>query len=104
MQHVRGKTVVLVAILEKVFDDFNRPILQIQMEGGKTGREVPGIVDQIITLDFVTFDGGKPTRAFICTQPNPWNFPAKDRSGRLGQIEEPDLGKLITKLTKKKET
>jgi hypothetical protein len=39
-----------------------------------------------------------PIRAFICTSPNRWNFPAKDRSGRLEQIEEPHLGKLLTKL------
>ena len=29
---------------------------------------------------------------------NPWAYPAKDRSGCLEQIEEPHLGKLITKL------
>jgi hypothetical protein len=34
----------------------------------------------------------------VCTAPNPWNYPAKDRSGRLDQIEEPNLGKLIAKL------
>ena len=39
-------------------------------------------------------------RSFICTAPNPWRYPAKDRSGRLEQLEEPDLGKLISKLTK----
>jgi hypothetical protein len=38
-------------------------------------------------------------RAFVTTSPNPWGFPAKDRTGRLSQIEEPDLGKLLTKLT-----
>ena len=47
------------------------------------------------------FDGDNaPTRAFVCTQPNPWNYPAKDRSGRLSQIEEPHLGKLIDKITR----
>jgi hypothetical protein len=70
------------------------------MEGAKTARELPGIVDQIITMQFIDFGEGKPVRAFVCTQPNPWGWPAKDRSGRLDQIEEPDLGKLINKLTK----
>ena len=37
-------------------------------------------------------------RAFVCTNPNPWNYPAGDRSGRLEQVEEPNLGKLIAKL------
>ena len=68
------------------------------MEGGKTGRELPGIVDQIITMQLIDFGDGKPVRAFVCTSPNPWGYPAKDRAGRLEQIEEPHLGKLIAKL------
>ena len=69
------------------------------MEGAKTGRELPGIVDQIITMHWVDFGDGMPIRAFVCTAPNPWGYPAKDRSGRLEQIERPHLGDLITKLT-----
>jgi len=41
----------------------------------------------------------KNTRAFVCTNPNQWGYPAKDRSGRLEQIEPPNLGALIEKLT-----
>jgi hypothetical protein len=40
-----------------------------------------------------------PVRAFVCTNPNAWNYPAKDRSGRLEQFEPPHLGALIAKLT-----
>jgi len=40
----------------------------------------------------------KPVRAFVCTAPNPWNYPAKDRAGQLEQIEKPHLGELIAKL------
>jgi hypothetical protein len=98
LQHARGLNVIFVAILEKVIDDFNVATWQPQMEGGKTGRELPGIVDQIITLQFVDFGDGKAVRSFVCTSPNPWGYPAKDRSGRLEQIEEPHLGKLIDKL------
>jgi hypothetical protein len=98
LQHARGMNVVFVGILEKIVDDFNVQTWQLQIEGGKTGRELPGILDQIITLQFVDFDDGKPMRAFVCTSPNPWNFPAKDRAGRLEQVEEPHLGKLIAKL------
>jgi hypothetical protein len=100
LQHARSKHVVFVAILEKVTDEFNATTWQIQMEGSRTGRELPGIVDQIITMQWVDFgDGGPLTRAFICTQPNTWNYPAKDRAGRLEQIEKPHLGELIEKLT-----
>jgi hypothetical protein len=100
LQHARGLNVIFVAILEKVIDDFNMATWQPQMEGSKTGRELPGIVDQIITMQFVDFGDGKPVRTFVCTSPNPWGYPGKDRSGRLEQFEEPDLGKLINKLTK----
>jgi hypothetical protein len=98
IQHARPKHVVFVAILEKVVDDFNVATWQSQMEGQRTGRELPGIVDQIITMQWIDFGDKKPMRAFVCTSPNPWNFPAKDRAGRLEQIEEPHLGKLINKL------
>jgi hypothetical protein len=99
LQHARGKSVIFVAILEKVVDEFNRTEFQVQMEGAKTGRELPGIVDQIMTMQWINFGDGKPLlRAFVCTSPNPWGYPAKDRSGRLEQIEEPHLGKLIAKL------
>jgi len=100
LQHARTKAVVFIAILEKIVDEFNRSEWSIQMEGSKTGRELPAIVDQIITMQWVDFGDGKPVRAFVCTQPNPWGYPAKDRSGRLNEIEEPHLGKLIVKLTR----
>jgi hypothetical protein len=92
--------VILVGILERNVDDFNVATWQLQAEGSKTSRELPGIVDQIITYQFLDFSDGKPPlRGFVCTAPNSWGYPAKDRSGRLDQIEEPDLGKLLTKLT-----
>jgi len=52
-------------------------------------------------LDFG--DGKLLTRGFVCVSPNPWNYPAKDRSGRLDQVEAPDLGRLLAKLTRRKE-
>lgn len=99
LQHAREKNVVFVAVLEKVVDKFNRFIeWRPQLEGGKTGRELPAIVDQVITMNWVDFGDARPVRAFVCTVPNPWGYPAKDRSGRLEQLEPPDLGKLIAKL------
>jgi hypothetical protein len=54
----------------------------------------------VISYQFLDFGDGKPPmRGFVCTSPNVWAYPAKDRSGRLDQIEQPDLGKLLTKLT-----
>ena len=71
---------------------------RLQMEGQRVPREIPGIVDQLITMAAIDFGDGKPIRAFVCTSPNPWGYPAKDRSGKLEQIEPPDLGKLIAKI------
>jgi hypothetical protein len=99
LQRARGKAIVLVSILEKVIDDFGKAEWQPQFEGAKTGRELPGIVDEIITMQWIDFGDGVPVRAFVCASPNPWGYPAKDRSGRLEQIEEPHLGKLLAKLT-----
>lgn len=100
LQHARGKHVIFVGILEKVVDDFNVATWQLQAEGSKTGRELPGIVDQIITMQWVDYGDDKPpARAFVCTAPNPWNYPAKDRAGQLERIERPHLGELIAKLT-----
>jgi hypothetical protein len=98
LQHARAKNVIFVAVLEKATDEFNRSEWQVQLEGHKTGRELPAIVDQVITMQWIDFGDHKPTRAFVCNSPNVWGYPGKDRSGRLELIEEPDLGKLIAKL------
>jgi hypothetical protein len=100
LQHARMRTVVFVAVLEKNIDELNIASWQPQMEGAKTGRELPAIVDEIITMNWINFGDGKPpTRAFVCANFNQWGYPAKDRSGRLEQIEPPSLGGLIEKLT-----
>jgi hypothetical protein len=100
LQHARIRTVVFVAVLERHVDDLNVASWQLQLEGAKTGRELPAIVDELITMNWVNFGDGKPpARAFVCGNPNSWGYPAKDRSGRLEQIEPPNLGALIEKLT-----
>ena len=98
LQHARERAVIFVAVLEKNTDDLNISTWQPQIEGAKTGRELPAIVDEIVTMTWVDFGDRKPVRAFVCTNPNPWGYPAKDRSGRLDQIEPPNLGALIEKL------
>lgn len=98
LQHTRGKNVIFVGILENLKDEFNVTSWELQIEGSKTGKELPGIVDQIATMQFVDFGDGNRVRALICTQPNQFNYPAKDRSGRLEEVEEPHLGKWLAKL------
>jgi hypothetical protein len=100
LQRARRKTVVMVGILEDIRNDANLVVgWQPQLEGLKTGRELPGIVDELITYQWVKFGGdGKPTRSLVCVSPNAWSYPAKDRSGKLDTFEEPHLGKLLAKL------
>jgi hypothetical protein len=105
LQHSQ-KSVVVVGILEAVKDDFGRIEYVPQMEGSKTGRELPGIFDQVITGGMFVIENGQPVldfqkgtaRGFICHQQNGYGVPAKDRSGKLDAIEAPDLGALLKKI------
>jgi len=98
LQHTRAKNVWFVGILDEKLDDFNRRIFQPQIDGSKTGLELPGIVDEVLTMAEIKDESGAPYRAFVYQTINPWNFPAKDRSGRLDLIEEPHLGRLMAKI------
>lgn len=98
LQRTKSKIIVLTCALGQVTDDLNVTTWQLLTEGARTNRELPGILDEVITMQWLDFGDGKLTRAFVCTSPNQWNYPAKDRSGRLDQIEEPHLGKLLHKL------
>lgn len=114
LQHAPGKTVIFVGILERVVDEFNREHWQPQMEGGKAARELPGIVDQVISMSWFEPDGDpgstagtggwchEPSkgevRRLVCRAGNPYGLPAKDRSGRLDVSEPPDLGALLSRI------
>lgn len=98
LQHTRAKNIWFVGILDEKLDDFNRKVFSLQIDGSKTGLELPGIVDEVITMTELAGDDGEPYRAFVCQTINQWGFPAKDRSGRLAQIEEPHLGRLMEKI------
>lgn len=96
-QHARDLNVWLVGGLEEQTDEFSRRFWKPLIEGSKSANELPYIFDEIISMVEVQSEDG-PFRAFICSTPNQWGYPAKDRSGRLATIEEPNLGKLMTKI------
>jgi len=98
LQHTRGKNIWFVGILDQKLDDFNRKVFSPQIDGSKTGLELPGIVDQVITMTEIGGEDGAPQRGFVCQTLNPWGFPAKDRSGRLDMVEPPHLGQLMDKI------
>lgn len=97
LQH-SSKSIVVVGILDRVEDDLRRVFWEPQIEGSKTAKELPGIFDQVLTLQNFTAEDGTMYRAFVCQQQNPWGYIAKDRSGRLEQIEPPHLGNLMKKI------
>lgn len=105
-QHIPDKSVIVVGILDTTMDDFKRPVFEPQIEGGKAGRELPGIFDQIITGGLFDVSSGAPVldmikgteRGFVCQMANGFGLPAKDRSGRLAMVEAPDLGALLRKI------
>ena len=79
LQHAAGKTVIFVGVLEKVTDEFNAVTWQPQMEGSKAGRELPGIVDQVISMHLFAedekegwrLDEKATTRRLVCRSGNP---------------------------------
>lgn len=105
-QHIPGKNIIMVGILDETKDDFGRKEFSLQIEGGKAGRELPGIFDQIISGANFDVSTGSPVmdmqkgseRGFVCHLQNGYGLPAKDRSGRLAAIEAPDLGAILRKL------
>jgi hypothetical protein len=108
LQHAPMVNIVFVGILELEIDKFKRETWQPQMEGAKAGRELPGIVNNVVTMSWFDFTPAGPIhnpekgehRAFVCQKINPWSLPAKDRSGNLDLLEEPHLGKLIAKMNR----
>jgi hypothetical protein len=98
LQH-SSKSIIVVGILDKHEDDLRRVTWEPQIEGSKTGRELPGVFDQVISLvNMKSEDNKTQYRALVCQQQNPWGYPAKDRSGRLDLLEPPHLGQLIKKI------
>ena len=98
LQHTRARNVWFVGILDEKLDDFNRKVFVPQIDGAKTGLELPGVVDEVLTMAEVKDEDGAAYRAFVCLTLNPWGYPAKDRSGRLQLLEEPHLGRLMVKV------
>ena len=72
LQHTRGRNVWFVGILDEKFDDFNRRIFQPQIDGSKTGLELPGIReifdnvgDQVRLSELIASGHLVPPRTFV---------------------------------------
>jgi hypothetical protein len=106
LQHARGRNVIFVGILDEKLDDFNRKVFVPQIDGSKTGLELPGIVDQVVSMGLFSREGEKwrhdpergTERRLVCRAGNSFGLPAKDRSGRLDETEPADLAALLRKI------
>jgi len=97
LQHC-SKSIIMVGILDRQEDDLKRVVWEPQIDGSKTGRELPGVFDEVLTLANLKAEDGSLYRAFVCREQNPYGFPAKDRSGCLDLVEEPNLAKVLAKI------
>lgn len=100
-QHIPDKDIVFVGLLDTKVDEFNRTIHSMQIEGNKTAQELPGILDEVISMIISKDENGDMTRKFVCQTLNPSRYPAKDRSGCLDLMEEANLGNLLKKIKSK---
>ena len=97
-QHIPDKDVIFVGLLDSKTDDFNNTFWIPQIEGTKISVEIPGVLDEVISMIPHKNEHGQLERKFVCQTLNHGGFPAKDRSGRLDEIEDADLGKLLKKI------
>ena len=101
-QHIPDKDVIFVGLLDQKADDYNKTSWTPTIEGSKTAIELPGILDEVISMVAMKNEQGKLERKFVCHTLNANMYPAKDRSGCLNEIEEALLGKLLAKIKKGK--
>lgn len=91
-----GKNVYFSAKLEKSQDEMGRMLHAPSMPGNKVGQSLPYFFDEVLALRVERDADGNPQRALMCQSDGLWQ--AKDRSGKLGAWEAPDLGEIIKKI------
>lgn len=94
---IAGYHVYMSAKQERIKDDTTGTFInQPMMPGNKLAQAVPYLPDEVFKLDI---EGTGPNSyRLLRTQPDFMNT-AKDRSGVLSPVEEPHLGKIISKIT-----
>ncbi len=91
-----GRHVYMSAKLEKTADEMGRVLYAPSMPGNKTGQGLPYFFDEVLALRVEKDGDGVTQRALMCDSDGLWL--AKDRSGKLGAWEAPDLGAIIEKI------
>jgi hypothetical protein len=91
-----GRHVYMSAKLEKATDEMGRILYAPSMPGNKTGQSLPYFFDEVLALRVEKDADGNTQRAIMCDSDGLWL--AKDRSGKLGAWEAPDLGEIFAKI------
>lgn len=87
------KSVYFTAKLEKSTDEMGKVLYAPSMPGNKLGQLLPYYFDEVLALRVEKDADGKTYRVLQAQPDGVWQ--AKDRSGKLPQWIEPDLGKLL---------
>jgi phage nucleotide-binding protein len=93
---IPGKNVYFTAKCEKATDETGRLLYAPSMPGNKTGQQLPYFFDEVLALRVEKDADGNAQRALMCDSDGIWL--AKDRSGKLGAWEAPNLGAIIKKI------
>lgn len=93
---IPGRHVYVTAKLEKSQDEMGRVMYAPSMPGNKTGQALPYFFDEVLALRVEKDTDGNTQRALMCDSDGLWL--AKDRSGKLGSWEAPDLAAIIAKI------
>jgi len=93
------KNVYFSAKEVKVVDEISQTVLfGPMMPGSKLGPNIPYYFDIVCNMNIGTNSKGESYR-YLRTATN-FQYEAKDRSGALNELEEPDLTKLFNKIVK----
>lgn len=95
---IPGKNVYMAAKMEYAKDELTGALKYgPSMPGSKLGQQLPYLFDEVFRLGVFKTTKNEQYRALV-TQPE-LQYVAKDRSGKLGSIEQPNLAHIISKIT-----
>lgn len=94
-----GKHVYFSAKQDREKDEKGMMLYGPSMPGKQLTQGIDHFFDEVFVLSLGKLDNGTTYR-FLRTRPDP-QFRAKDRSGALDEFEEPNLSKIINKITGK---
>lgn len=93
-----NKNIYMSAKIEKSQDEMQRMLYQPSMPGNKMSQQLSYFFDEVLALRVEKDQDGKNMRTLMSDSDGLWS--AKDRSGKLDQWENPDLGMIINKIKK----